>query len=223
MTARKKIDVHIESGARKVFASALDWPGYSRGAKNEEAALQALVDYAPRYAKAVPRSGFSPPKSPTDLRVVHRTPGDGTTDFGVPALPSPSDSRPTKDAELKTLIALWKKCWTTFDRTAETYKRATLRTGPRGGGRSVAKMIEHVHGADEAYLTRVAGSYDAKAADPSRALRAALIDAVTARAHNEPLPENRRSKKDPWPPRYAIRRSAWHALDHAWEIEDRAT
>jgi len=26
-----------------------------------------------------------------------------------------------------------------------------------------------------------------------------------------------------WPPRYAARRIAWHALDHAWEIEDRST
>jgi hypothetical protein len=25
-----------------------------------------------------------------------------------------------------------------------------------------------------------------------------------------------------WPPRYAARRIAWHALDHAWEIEDRS-
>ena len=24
-----------------------------------------------------------------------------------------------------------------------------------------------------------------------------------------------------WPPRYAVRRIAWHALDHAWEMEDR--
>ena len=26
-----------------------------------------------------------------------------------------------------------------------------------------------------------------------------------------------------WPLRYAVRRTAWHVLDHAWEIEDRAT
>jgi hypothetical protein len=26
-----------------------------------------------------------------------------------------------------------------------------------------------------------------------------------------------------WSPRYAIRRSAWHSLDHAWEILDRST
>jgi len=25
-----------------------------------------------------------------------------------------------------------------------------------------------------------------------------------------------------WPARYAIRRTAWHVLDHAWEIEDRS-
>ena len=24
-----------------------------------------------------------------------------------------------------------------------------------------------------------------------------------------------------WPALFAVRRSAWHALDHAWEIEDR--
>jgi hypothetical protein len=24
------------------------------------------------------------------------------------------------------------------------------------------------------------------------------------------------------PPRYAIRRIAWHVLDHAWEIEDKS-
>jgi hypothetical protein len=24
-----------------------------------------------------------------------------------------------------------------------------------------------------------------------------------------------------WPARYAARRIAWHALDHAWEMEDR--
>jgi hypothetical protein len=25
-----------------------------------------------------------------------------------------------------------------------------------------------------------------------------------------------------WTARYYVRRSAWHVLDHAWEIEDRA-
>jgi len=25
-----------------------------------------------------------------------------------------------------------------------------------------------------------------------------------------------------WPPRTAVRRMAWHALDHLWEIEDKS-
>jgi hypothetical protein len=32
----------------------------------------------------------------------------------------------------------------------------------------------------------------------------------------ESAPDNSR-----WPPRYVVRRAAWHVLDHAWEIEDR--
>jgi hypothetical protein len=28
--------------------------------------------------------------------------------------------------------------------------------------------------------------------------------------------------KKTWSPRYYVRRAAWYALDHAWEIEDRA-
>jgi len=26
-----------------------------------------------------------------------------------------------------------------------------------------------------------------------------------------------------WPARYAVRRLAWHVMDHAWEIEDRSS
>ena len=32
-----------------------------------------------------------------------------------------------------------------------------------------------------------------------------------------------RSPSPAWPVRYAIRRCAWHVLDHAWEIEDKGT
>jgi hypothetical protein len=42
------IEVFIESGNRRVFASALDWPGWARSAKTQEVALVALADYLPR-------------------------------------------------------------------------------------------------------------------------------------------------------------------------------
>jgi hypothetical protein len=44
------VAVFIEAGRRRVFASALDWPGWARGGKTEELAVEALADYLPRYA-----------------------------------------------------------------------------------------------------------------------------------------------------------------------------
>ncbi len=52
-------------------------------------------------------------------------------------------------------------------------------------------------------------------------LRGVTLDTLSSRARGEPLPQTRRSATV-WTPRYFVRRSAWHALDHAWEIEDRA-
>jgi hypothetical protein len=48
------------------------------------------------------------------------------------------------------------------------------------------------------------------------ALRTEILEAVRTRTFGTPP----RSK--PWPARYAIRRIAWHVLDHAWEIEDKS-
>jgi hypothetical protein len=51
-------------------------------------------------------------------------------------------------------------------------------------------------------------------------VRAAVVAALGARAAGEEPPNaNNVSKR--WTPRYFVRRSAWHALDHAWELEDR--
>jgi hypothetical protein len=40
-------------------------------------------------------------------------------------------------------------------------------------------------------------------------------------ATREPLPEKGPRGGIIWPARYFVRRTAWHVLDHAWEIEDR--
>jgi hypothetical protein len=54
------------------------------------------------------------------------------------------------------------------------------------------------------------------------AVRAVALAALTERARGVPPPENPRRRAGYWSVRYFVRRSAWHALDHAWEIEDRA-
>ena len=50
-----KVDVYLEVGKKKVIAGALEWPGWCRIGRDEESALQALAEYAPRYAKVAGR------------------------------------------------------------------------------------------------------------------------------------------------------------------------
>jgi hypothetical protein len=201
----------------------LNWPGWTRSAKSEDQALDALIEYAPRYAKVVSRLGFVPPKGRAELNVLERVKGNATTDFGAPAIPFSADAKPLKSDELKRLITILDRCWTAFDETAAAHNRAALQTGPRGGGRSVAKMTSHVLEADRAYLSGIGGSCrKEKGIDETEGLRTAIVDALTARAQGETPPPNPRRTKPLWVPRYAVRRSAWHALDHTWEIQDRA-
>jgi hypothetical protein len=210
--------VYLEVGKKRAFVSALNWPGWTRSGKTEEDALETLFEYGPRYAKVVTRLAYVPPKIGTAFTIEDRVKGDATTDFGAPSIPATKDGRPIKNDELTRLVTILERCWSAFDEMAKANARKKLRMGPRGGGRDVSAMIEHVNGADGAYLTRLGGSY--KGDDPEE-LRARFVEALKARARGEEPPPNPRRKAAVWVPRYAIRRSAWHALDHAWEIEDR--
>jgi len=113
-----------------------------------------------------------------------------------------------------------------LDRTAEAAMGAELRKGPRGGGRELDAIVRHVLDADQAYLAKLGDKYRRPgAADVSAEMadvRTAILDLVASRARGEPPPRTPR-RGSLWTPRYTVRRSAWHALDHAWEIEDRST
>ena len=211
-----RLRVVLEVAPKRTFASALDWPGWSRGAKTEEAAVEALLAYAPRYAAVARRAKVAFPARHS-VEIVERLDGGGSTEFGVPGAAAAAESDPLSTAELARLTTLLEAAWATFDAAARQAKGANLRLGPRGGGRQLPKVIEHVHDADGGYLHQL-GTKASKVADP----RAAFVQALTARATDQPLPNPSRVRK-PWSPRYAARRSAWHALDHAWEIEDRAS
>jgi hypothetical protein len=214
------VDVYVEKGKRRVFAAAVDWPGWCRSGKDEHAALEALEAYAPRYARAIGRTARS---LSGPMKVVERLRGDATTDFGAPGTPPKADARALGDAELRKLVKILEACWHAFDAAAKAAAGVELTKGPRGGGRDVGKMIAHVLEAERAYASRLAARGIGAREMPSvRAkqmahVRAAFVDALRARAHGEPLDKEKKT----WSPRYAIRRSAWHALDHAWEIEDR--
>jgi hypothetical protein len=220
--------VYLEVGSRRVFAGALDWPGWCRNDRDEESALDALVAHGRRYAAALGSAarGFKAPTAASALDVVERLTGSSTTDFGAPAVAPAGDGRPLNEAELERLGTLLQACWTAFDAAAKSHSRAVLRKGPRGGGRDLDAIVSHVLEADRAYLSCLGGRHrksgDADVTAEMARLRAALLDTLASRARGEPPAPSRRSGP-PWTPRYTVRRSAWHALDHAWEIEDRAT
>jgi hypothetical protein len=215
--------VIVEKGTSRVFASAADWPGWARSGKTEAEALDALAAYGPRYAKAVkavtPR--FAAPKDASAFEIVQRLVGGSGTDFGVPSVAARADDARLTKSDLTRFLAILEGSWAAFDRAARAAEGKTLRVGPRGGGRSVEKMTGHVLEAEVAYLSQL-GSRAPKVdgAERMRVVRRTVVAAFEARVLGKPLDDPANTKKL-WTPRYFARRSAWHTLDHAWELEDR--
>jgi len=210
--------VYLEVGQKRVFANAVDWPGWSRHARTEADALETLLAYAPRYARVVGSAvGFTPPEGRNDLDVVEHIEGDATTEFGAPSARATVDLRPMDGDALTRHSTLLRAAWTALDRAAGAAKGKVLATGPRGGGRSLAKIVDHVTEAEVIYLSKLGSRRPPDGADQ----RDFILEVVAARARDEE-PANPSRVTTRWPPRFFVRRAAWHALDHGWEIEDRA-
>jgi hypothetical protein len=217
MTTSATVRVGIEQGARKAFAWALDWPGWCRSGRNEAGALEAFEAYAERYA-VITRTAHVPFEAAVRADVVERVPGSSGTDFGVPGHISSSDRLAVPEQEAERLSRLLEAAWTVFDQTVDSAP-AELRKGPRGGGRDRDKVAVHVLEADAAYAREIGLRLpapewrDREAVD---ALRGQMLDVLRRPSDGEPLAGRK------WPLRYAARRIAWHAVDHAWEIQDRS-
>jgi hypothetical protein len=210
--------VYIEAGAKRAFACALEWPGWCRSGKGEQQALEALAAAAPRYAVVAEAAAFPlPAGAGENFDVVERQPGDATTDFGAPGAEASGDSSRLSDQEAERVVALLKASWTVFDRVVAGAP-AELRKGPRGGGRDRDKIVAHVLGAEAGYASRL-GLRLREPPWEDRAAVAAFREAIAGALRTPPVEGPRGGKR--WSGRYAARRIAWHALDHAWEIEDR--
>jgi hypothetical protein len=210
--------VYLEVGARRVFASALNWPGWCRSGRDEPLALAALVGIAPRYAAVAELAGLDlGPSALGDFEILERVPGSATTDFGAPGALASRDLDPVGEREARRLAAVLTACWTFFDQVVAAAP-AQLRKGPRGGGRDRDRVMSHVVEAQAAYARKLGlrlrpGSPgDAGATGQWRRL---ILSAVATPWEGPPAEPG-------WPPRYAARRIAWHVLDHAWEIQDRS-
>ncbi len=224
MTAQPATTVILEIGLKRIFACATDWPGWCRSARGEEAALTTLADYLPRYAPVARRAGLDlPPAAADAFDVVERLPGTaGYTDFGAPGEIAAADHHPLSSEDAGRLAAIVTAAWETFDEVAAAAP-ARLRKGPRGGGRDRDQIIEHVLGAEAAFARKI-GVRQRKPAIGDAGAIAALrtaIAAVLGRPTGDTAPAAAGPLAGGWPARYAARRIAWHALDHAWEIEDK--
>jgi len=207
-----RIDVVLEAGKKRTFASALDWPGWARSGTSRDDALDVLSSYRDRYAEVLGVSSIDGPSGTLHVREVLG--GDSTTDFGAPGKVAELDHRALRPPDRARFAAILVACWSRFDDVATS--KGALRTGPRGGGRQVDAMRRHVTDAEVAYarglgLRATATDGDAEAVAALRSRVLSLLD-VTAAPDREAR----------WPLRYGVRRIAWHACDHLFEIEDRS-
>jgi len=223
-----KINVYLELGTKKVFASALDWPGWSRSARDEQHALQSLQNYGQRYTQITRGAGidFQAPKDISQLAVKDRLPGSSTTDFGAPSAIPDSDNRAYELKDLEFSRALLESCWIAFDNAVQAATGKELRKSLRGGGRDLKNIIAHILEAEQSYLQKIAWHYritkDLSVSEQLIGIRQATLQALEQSAVAK-LPEHGPRGGKLWPAMYYVRRSAWHILDHAWEIEDRIT
>ncbi|MFN8616134.1 MAG: hypothetical protein U0837_03475 [Dehalococcoidia bacterium] len=211
------LNVAIEIGpkGKKVVAVARDWPGLSRGGANEERAIQRLVEYLPRYSRVAARAGLA--FDPGAVSVTERYTGTGSTDFwGISFGHSEFDRQPVSSGELDRELSLLQACWADFDDIRGRVS-AEMRKGPRGGGRDRDRIVLHVVACEHGWTPRPRGVKPAEEIPLSdEALRAHREN--YCRAIRALHTESRTAGK--WPLRYLIRHTAFHAMDHAWEMED---
>ncbi|MGI8846778.1 MAG: hypothetical protein ACR2GX_00705 [Candidatus Dormibacteria bacterium] len=101
------VTVYIEDGRKRVFAAAVEWPGWCRSGKNDEAAREALREYAERYRAVGRIAGVRLAEVGVGtFEVVERLTGNATTDFGAPGAVLRVDREPSSAANMHRIVAL---------------------------------------------------------------------------------------------------------------------
>jgi hypothetical protein len=222
MANELRVTLEIGPKGKRVAAVAPDWPGLERGDKTEEAAIELVQTYLPRYAPVATLAGMGASFAAIDagsaaVDVIERYPGTGSTDFwGISFAFSDNDRQAMSSEALERDLTLLQACWAFFDAT-RTRVSAEMQKGPRGGGRDRDHIVRHTLNVEQDWATKL-GLRSPEGAlltdDGLRAHRVAYLDAIrTFHAENKPART--------WPLRYLIRHTAFHTLDHAWEMEDK--
>jgi hypothetical protein len=219
VTSKLRVLVEEPTRGKRWVAVAADWPGLERGGKTEDEAVEKLTRYVPRYLPVSKRvrlgSEFS---SQTRLHIIGRYPGTGSTDFwGISFAPSPLDREPFDAPTFNRQVRLLRASWAEFDETAARVS-AELRPGVRGGGRSRDQIIRHLLANEgEDFSRRVEAKselVDLLTPDGLAEHRDRFVKAMRA-WYQEGKPLGK------WTIPYLLRHTAYHVLDHTWEMQDR--
>jgi hypothetical protein len=206
---------------KKVAAFAVDWPGWSRGAKAPDAAVELLEAYRDRYRPIARLAGMEAEFDRAgDLEIVEDHVGVGSTDFwGISFAPSSLEQAAMPEDELERKLALLQATWRHFDDVAASVS-PEMRKGPRGGGRNRDEIVRHVLLWEQADLARRVGVVWPAGEDRTPdGLRAHHGDYLAAlRDYNA---EGKVARGRNWTIALLVRHTAFHALDHAWEMEDK--
>jgi hypothetical protein len=204
---------------RRVVAGAMDWPGLDRWGTSEDDALTKLVAYLPRYADVAARAGLSDAFArATEVDVVERVPGSSSTDFwGIAHVPSEIEREVLAPADLERRLDLLRAGWAWFDDVGARVA-PELRPGPRSAGRSRDQIVRHVLVSEPEQISRKVGVRTERGVvltpDGLAGHRQAYLDAIRAfNAEGKPART--------WPIQFLVRRTAYHVMDHGWEMEDR--
>jgi hypothetical protein len=215
-----QLRVMLESGpkGKKVVAVAPDWPGLERGAKTEDAVIERLESYRPRYAPVAKLAGMDAEfAATTTVDVVERYPGTGSTDFwGISFAFSSIDHQAISSEVLERELSLMQACWTFFDGVRSRVS-PEMQKGPRGGGRDRDQIVRHVLANEMDWATKLGLPNlfsDPLTDEAINTHRAAYCSAIRDFHAQGKMART-------WPLRYLIRHTAYHTMDHAWEMEDK--
>ena len=189
--------------------------------QNPELALETLESYRERY-RPVAKLAEMPDEFDQPVRSRSWRTGSAPAQLTSGAIsfsPSSTEQGPLSEAELERGITLLRACWAFFDEVAARVS-PEMRKGPRGGGRDRDRIIRHtIRTESEDFAKQVGLRIPEEAALTPDGAAPASADYVAAmRAYNAgEVPQRMRS----WTLPFLIRHSAFHTLDHAWEMEDK--
>lgn len=204
---------------KKFVAYAPDWPGWSRGARTPDEALETLAAYRERYRPIAIAAGLGDQfDTAGEIEIVEDRIGTGSTDFwGISFSPSSFETGPMPEGELERKLALLQACWAYFDDVVARVS-PELRKGPRGGGRNRDEIMNHTLGNERTQLAVKVGVETPEGVQ---------LTAEGRRTHREEYlaafrEYNAAGKKArTWELAFLLRHTAYHLLDHAWEMEDK--